>query len=225
MSSDQTTCYDMFSSITKWEQPVKRLALSFASIGAIALLFGVGMAASPATPVPKSISDVEKAFVARMDLIERDYAERTSAARTDRLKGLKLLLDQSMEKKDLETAVQLRDKIKAGEAELAAAAPVDKKAAASAQAALEKALRGTSWQWGEEVITFQANGTVANPGWTANGLVTSWKAIDRRTVLFFIERGRPQNRYAILMFSPNLDSYSGLGFEGTAFPPYRQKAR
>ena len=82
---------------------------------------------------------------------------------------------------------------------------------------LEKALRGTTWEFANELITFQNNGTIGNKGWTARGLVTGWRVIDRRTVIFSIERGRDHDRYAVLTFSPNIDSYSCFNFEGKPF--------
>jgi hypothetical protein len=83
---------------------------------------------------------------------------------------------------------------------------------------LEKRLKDKDWQWGGETVRFQADGLATNSVWDQAGLVTSWKVIDRRTVLLYIERGRDVNRYAVLTFSRDADSYSGFGFEGTSTP-------
>lgn len=78
-------------------------------------------------------------------------------------------------------------------------------------------LAGSRWQWdgpnGEEVV-FQPDGYVEHPGWSARGLVTRWEAIDRRAVLFEIERGRTQNLYAVLVFSDDVKTFSGYNFGG-----------
>lgn len=80
-------------------------------------------------------------------------------------------------------------------------------------AALQASLVGTAWQWTPtETIQFNADGTVTNAGWP--GLTTTWKVIDRRTVLLFIERGRSNDRYAILSFTPDASAYSAYGFGG-----------
>jgi hypothetical protein len=41
-------------------------------------------------------------------------------------------------------------------------------------------------------------------------------AIDRRTVVLIVERGRGNGRYAILEFSEKLDEYKGYGFDNAA---------
>jgi hypothetical protein len=76
-------------------------------------------------------------------------------------------------------------------------------------------LAGTLWQWGgsaTETILFGEDGFIGHDGWTARGLVTSWKVIDRRTVLLTIEKGRTKDRYAILTFDEDGRSYTGRNF-------------
>lgn len=80
---------------------------------------------------------------------------------------------------------------------------------------LKTALNNTLWQWdgtfGEQIF-FKENGNVEHEGWTQRGLVTIWKPIDRRTVLFKIEQGRNTDLYAILIFNEELNSFTGQNF-------------
>lgn len=43
--------------------------------------------------------------------------------------------------------------------------------------------------------------------------MTRWEAIDRRTVLLYIEKGRDRDRIAILEFSESLGEFKGFDFE------------
>jgi hypothetical protein len=80
---------------------------------------------------------------------------------------------------------------------------------------LQRTIQGTTWQWGaDDTIKFLIDGEIANSGWSAAGLVTTWKAIDSHTVILCIDRGRAVNRYAVLIFDADMNSYSGYGFEG-----------
>ncbi|WP_020475300.1 hypothetical protein [Zavarzinella formosa] len=79
---------------------------------------------------------------------------------------------------------------------------------------LKKFLAGTQWEWGGDGdITLKADGYVDQPRWTTMGLVTQWEAIDRRTVLLTIEKGRNHNLLSVLSISENLDSYSARAFD------------
>lgn len=76
-------------------------------------------------------------------------------------------------------------------------------------------LNDTFWQWDGpygETILFQADGTVEHAGWTGRGLVTRWEAIDRRTVLLIIDKGRTQDLYAVLMFDEAVSAFAGYNF-------------
>ncbi|MBP3960700.1 hypothetical protein J8F10_36205 [Gemmata sp. G18] len=77
---------------------------------------------------------------------------------------------------------------------------------------LQAYLANTSWVWGN--CRLKANGYVENKGWDSAGLVTKWEAIDRRTVLFSIEKGRDVNRLAVLVFNEELTEFQGIDFNG-----------
>ncbi|MHC4596960.1 MAG: LamG domain-containing protein [Planctomycetota bacterium] len=82
---------------------------------------------------------------------------------------------------------------------------------------LRRHLRGTKWQWDGgtgETVVFGDNGSVETDGWTRRGLITRWEAVDRRTVLLQVVRGRPQDLYALLVFDNDMSSYDGFNFCG-----------
>ena len=77
-------------------------------------------------------------------------------------------------------------------------------------------LPATSWQWSadniRERITFRPDGKIYNQGWESRGLVTSWQAIDQRTVQLFIEKGRETDRLAVLTFNAAATEFRGWNF-------------
>lgn len=44
-------------------------------------------------------------------------------------------------------------------------------------------------------------------------MVTSWEAIDRRTVVMQIEKGRDKHLHCILMFDEKLEEFVWFGFD------------
>jgi|GEM_PF-4755026 len=78
---------------------------------------------------------------------------------------------------------------------------------------LRRILSGTSWVWGEG-LKLKPDGYVEQKDWQSGGLVTKWEAVDRRTVVLWIEKGRNENRYAILMFSEDLTDFQCFDFNG-----------
>jgi hypothetical protein len=77
---------------------------------------------------------------------------------------------------------------------------------------LKAHLLGTDWSWEMEQVRLKPDGFVENKGWDARGLVTRWEAIDARTVLFVIEKGRGNDRIAVLRFTDDLTQYNGYDF-------------
>jgi hypothetical protein len=67
-------------------------------------------------------------------------------------------------------------------------------------------------------ITFLGNGFIRHVIWEGRGLSTSWRAIDRRTVLLQITKGRSDDINAILQFSDDLARCGGIDFEGRPWP-------
>jgi hypothetical protein len=151
-------------------------------------------------------SAMKKAHEGMMAAYEKAVREYTKALEIDKAEAVNSELD-AFKKKAVAKVIPMTEK--AGSIETNT----------SGLASLEKSLKGTIWEWDTNgSIRFQPDGIVMNSGWTAKGLVASWKVIDRRTVLLCIERGRNENRYAILTFSPNVDSYSGYNFGGSPTP-------
>lgn len=92
--------------------------------------------------------------------------------------------------------------------------------------ALRKQLEGTTWLWGEQdaVVKLDKEGFVRNELWESQGLVTKWKAIDRRTVFLFVEKGRDNDRYAFMTFTEDIKEYDGYDFlHGKTLPRKNKK--
>jgi hypothetical protein len=80
---------------------------------------------------------------------------------------------------------------------------------------LRKQLAGTTWNWQKVAqFRFRDDGTVQQPSWEER-VTTRWEPVDRRTVVFFIERGRTTDRIALLSFAEDLQEYSGYDFDGS----------
>ncbi|HVT82306.1 MAG TPA: hypothetical protein VHM90_16810 [Phycisphaerae bacterium] len=80
--------------------------------------------------------------------------------------------------------------------------------------ALRAGVEGTTWLWGEEnvQVRLDKDGTAHNDIWDSKGLVTLWEPIDRRTVLLRVDKGRDNDRYAVMCFSEDLQEYDGWDF-------------
>jgi hypothetical protein len=83
---------------------------------------------------------------------------------------------------------------------------------------LKKALNDTDWQWAAG-LRLKANGYTTQADWDRRGLVTRWEPFDRRTALLIIEKGRAENRYAILQFSEDMNQFTAFPFEGVGRMP------
>lgn len=90
---------------------------------------------------------------------------------------------------------------------------------------LKHFLDDTAWAWGDGDMVLRWGGGVEHAGWTKAGLATRWVAIDRRTALLVIEKGRDTNKVAVLMFADDLSGFRGVGFDGIpmAEPKPRRK--
>lgn len=93
---------------------------------------------------------------------------------------------------------------------------IDKASPKNERHHLFKYLIDTVWGWdGDEgTIKFAENKHVYHlrGDWSARGNYTIWEVIDRRTVLFLINKYGEVDRYAILIFSEDLRTYSGYNF-------------
>jgi hypothetical protein len=77
---------------------------------------------------------------------------------------------------------------------------------------LKKFLAASEWSWEKESVTLKPDGYVRQAGWESRGLITRWEAIDRRTVLFILEKGRGSDRIAVLKFADDFSEYNGYDF-------------
>ena len=78
---------------------------------------------------------------------------------------------------------------------------------------LQNYLPETVWDWGTG-LKLRADGLLEQREWTANSLVTKWEAVDRRTIVLWVEKGRKSDRTAILTFNEDLTEFQGFGFDG-----------
>lgn len=79
-------------------------------------------------------------------------------------------------------------------------------------------LTNTQWEWDENRLQLSEKGIVTHLGFNASKLAVRWEAIDRRTVLLTITKGRDRDRVAILQFNESIDSVQGLDFTNAPIP-------
>src|SRR5262245_14688589 len=79
---------------------------------------------------------------------------------------------------------------------------------------LQRRLAGSQWEWTGGGLTLKHDGTAELPRSGAGELAARWEAIDRRTAVLLIERGRADDRLAVLQFSEELGELGGYGFDG-----------
>jgi hypothetical protein len=73
---------------------------------------------------------------------------------------------------------------------------------------------GSVWDMGDGLTTLKPDGHASHPQWDRDGYVTTWEAVDRRTVLLAVVRGRDTNRLAVFSLSEDLRDFTGYGFNG-----------
>lgn len=88
---------------------------------------------------------------------------------------------------------------------------------------LGRKLAGTEWEWDSFNLKLLRGGVVGQGGWTKAGLTTRWMAVDRRTVLLQIVRGRDSDKTAVLVFDEKLTQFGGFDFNGDRLTPKRKK--
>ena len=167
-------------------------------------------------PPTSQAAAADERYAAKMRLIDDVYNNAVSIAQESRIAKLHGLLDQAMAEKKVNAVVQLNARLQAlgGDGATAARSRPTRDTRGDEIAAFRERLQGSTWEWGGGPIHFAPDGRVAKPDWTSRGLVTSWKAIDRNTVMLFIESGRNVDRYAILVFDTRGDSFRVYRFEG-----------
>ena len=79
-------------------------------------------------------------------------------------------------------------------------------------------MEATQWAWSEKSsLFFLADGVTVQPEWAKSGLVTRWTAIDRRTIVLTLVKGRNNDKICVLTFNGELTEMGGISFEGTEF--------
>jgi hypothetical protein len=164
-------------------------------------------AAQPPAPSP-TLAAARATYQRALDKAKAAHDDAVKRAATDFKRDLTSLLDVETKAGRLDAALAIRDEIRA--------ADEGRKAGVSTKADLKKALTGSRWNWGEGMLVLQADGLARHPVWETSSLVTRWEAVDRRTAILTIERGRNTNKLAVLEFSEALDEIAGgVNFEGT----------
>src|SRR4051812_19227934 len=87
----------------KGARPMKSRPLVAVAVCLVALA-----AAAPAT---LSLQDIQRAYDKRVSQIDAERKKKLDEANDERVRGLKTLLDRAMDRKDLDTAIELRDEI------------------------------------------------------------------------------------------------------------------
>jgi hypothetical protein len=75
---------------------------------------------------------------------------------------------------------------------------------------------GSTWTWGQHHVSLRPDGLVvtSDGSWERHGLVTGWRQLAPRVVLFQIVRGRENQLNSIWLIDPSGKQYSGLSFDG-----------
>jgi hypothetical protein len=120
----------------------------------------------------------------------------------------------------------IKDLTKAGKLAQAEAAQAELKELRSRTVAtkedLQKHLSDSVWAW-DDGLKLNADGSTEQRAWQAARLVTRWEAVDRRTVVLWIERGRDSNRTATLVFNEEMTEATGFGFDGARIKSLKRK--
>jgi hypothetical protein len=175
----------------------------------------VCLTAAGQPPAPPKLAAARADYQKTLDKAKAAYDESLKQAASDYRRRLTTLLDEETKAGKLDTALAVRDEIKG----------VDeggRKVATKAD--LKRALAGSRWAWDESPLVLQADGVARHAGWEANKLTTRWDAIDRRTVILVVEKGRDTDRIAVLEFTESLEEYRGIDHRGVWFERKRRLA-
>lgn len=172
------------------------------------LLCSIAPAQSPTTQPTKTAAEIDIEFRAASSIARRECEEKIAVANDERIRELKASLADAMARQDIEGAVKLRDAIKSAGQD-----------GVPPRLQLQNSLANRHWTWGNELLRFDDDGTVFNPSWANQKVTTRWVMIDARTVLLVIAKGRKTDRLAVLTFNPQMDTYTGYGFQGDPIEP------
>jgi hypothetical protein len=167
---------------------------------------------------PKTVAEVDARYQSQLARLQRDFDWNVKQLRQERTKQLQALLDRAMEQKDADQVVAIRNLMQASpDVGAMSAGPPPPRGKVDTASALQRYLADSKWEWGaDDMLVLSRNGIVQDANWQSRGLVTRWEAIDRRTVLMMIDKGRDDNRCAIMRFNETLTGYDAINFEGGA---------
>lgn len=146
------------------------------------------------TPLERERARFEKESAAALAPVREGYKQRLTSA-----------LDALTKAGQLDAALDVRTEL----AKIAGVKPGNDYAP----------IAGQKFKWGSETIEFLSTGKVRNAGWDSRGLVTSWKHVGNGNIICHIDKGRDNQKIALLQFKPNWIEYSGWSFDGTVIPP------
>lgn len=106
----------------------------------------------------------------------------------------------------------------------AAHAPPKPTVEAATHGELQKALADTTWTL-DGGMKLKADGYVQCKLWESAGLAVKWEAVDRRTVVIVIEKGRDTNRTMAITFSEDLTEFGGFMFDGKRMPVQKRTSK
>ncbi len=168
-----------------------------------------GMVFADIVPLPNFKNPEAKKAKSRYDeavaRAKTDYEQKLREAREALLADLDKAQKDASNAGDLDEAVKIRDARK-----VIAEGARD----VATKADLRNALAGTRWNWGDVPLVLQADGRARHALWEADKLLIRWEAIDRRTALLVIEKGRDHHTVAVLEFSEAIDEFKGFDFGG-----------
>lgn len=133
------------------------------------------------------------------------YDEATKQAVEGYKRQLEALVSEETKAGNLDGALAVRNEIKA----VTGGVAIPK---SGTKADLKKALGGTKWDWGDGTLTLQADGFAKHTNWDPDRSVYRWVAVDRRTAVLILDKGRDSNRLAVFEFSEALDEFKGYDF-------------
>lgn len=154
---------------------------------------------------------------ARLRTATAEYVRATKAAQAALEKSYDKAVKDATKALNIDLAEAIQAELKETQARAAGPKAADKvpagaprPAAVATKQDLKRFLSGTEWQWGPG-IKLKPDGYFSHPEWDRDFLIR-WEAIDRRTVLLVVEKGRDHNRYAILTFAEDLTEFRGYDF-------------
>ena len=143
--------------------------------------------------------------------LKADAEDASKIAANDYKKKLTAILEEETKAGNLDAAILVREEIKSVESGLPSVSLMTAQKVKTA-ADLAKFLVGTRWGDLSDPVIFQNGGLLRYKSWEDRGLVTTWRAIDRRTVVFNILKGRDTDLISVVVFNEPIEEFNGISF-------------